>query len=264
MDMEQFGQIRAEILQSNKAFIPTADIEYIGWLTGKQPPPNKAMTSIIIEFTKPEDANKIIDEGLVWQGEMCQSERYERQCHLKQCFQCYKYGHIGTQCKAAKTCGYCAQEHRTSECPTRKERGAARKCAACHGAHEAWSQECPVRKEELARTKAAYADRPRYHPSQTTGGEIDQRGPTREPLRRSRSARDLTQQAGSRSSRIESPAGRGQKRAAPEGGKENGAPASSQRPQRTITLSRRALEALDIDPLENTSIQMGLDTERDL
>lgn len=26
-------------------------------------------------------------------------ERYERQCRLKQCFNCQKYGHIGTQCK---------------------------------------------------------------------------------------------------------------------------------------------------------------------
>jgi hypothetical protein len=60
MDTEKFEQVRAEILQANKAFIPTADIKYIGWLTGK--PPNKAMSSIIIEFTKPEDANKIIDK----------------------------------------------------------------------------------------------------------------------------------------------------------------------------------------------------------
>jgi hypothetical protein len=37
---------------------------------------------VIIEFTKLEDANKMIDEGLVWQGELFQCEQYERQCRL--------------------------------------------------------------------------------------------------------------------------------------------------------------------------------------
>ncbi|KIV98298.1 uncharacterized protein PV09_09855 [Verruconis gallopava] len=126
-------------------------------------PPQKAMSSIVIEFTKPEDANRIIDENLVWQCEMCPAERYERQCRLKQCFQCQKYGHIGTQCKAAKTCGYCAQEHSYWECPTKTNLEAARKCVICHGTHEAWSRECPTRKEEVAKIKAILATRPKYH-----------------------------------------------------------------------------------------------------
>ncbi len=85
--------------------------------------------------------NKIIDEGLVWQGEMCQSERYERQCCLKQCFQCQNNGHIRTQCKAAKTCGCCVQEHSSRDCPSKAERDTPRKCANCHGPYEAWNQQ---------------------------------------------------------------------------------------------------------------------------
>jgi hypothetical protein len=81
IDVDKFKETRDAILQENKPFIPTADIRYIGWLTRRVA--NKAMSSVIIEFTNPEDANKIIDEGLVWQGEMCHSERYERQCRLK-------------------------------------------------------------------------------------------------------------------------------------------------------------------------------------
>ncbi|KIV98468.1 uncharacterized protein PV09_09721 [Verruconis gallopava] len=140
INMENFDEVRDTILHENRAFLPAADIKYIGWLTRQ--PPQKAMSSIVIEFTKPEDANRIIDENLVWQGEMCPAERYERQCRLKQCrlkqcFQCQKYGHIGTQCKAAKTCGYCAQEHSSWECPTKTNREAARKCVVCLGTHEA-------------------------------------------------------------------------------------------------------------------------------
>jgi hypothetical protein len=142
---------------------------------------------------------------------MCQSERYERKCRLKQCFQCQKYGHIGTQCKAAKTCGYCAQQHSTWECPTKMDRESARKCAVCHGAHEAWNQECPTRMEELAKVKGALASRPKYYATPTTDNEADQRGPERMPLRRSRSTRNLALHSESRTSRPSSTQGEGRR-----------------------------------------------------
>ncbi|KIV98779.1 uncharacterized protein PV09_09476 [Verruconis gallopava] len=49
MNTEGFKEVKAEILQANKAFLPTADIKYIGWLTRR--PRNNSMSSIIIEFT---------------------------------------------------------------------------------------------------------------------------------------------------------------------------------------------------------------------
>lgn len=262
MDIEKFEEVRDAILHENRAFLPTAEIKYIGWLTRQ--PPNKTMSSIIIEFTKPEDANRIIDEDLVWQAELCPAERYERQCRLKQCFQCQKYGHIGTQCKAAKTCGYCAQEHSSWECPTKTNLEATRKCAVCHGAHEAWSRECPTRKEEVAKIQAILATRPKYHPTLATHNETDQGGPERMRLRRSRSTRDLTLHQESRMSRPSSTQGRGQKRSAPVGDKENEPPNASQRPQRAAVPSRRALEALAVNTLRHGNSQMDIDTDADL
>jgi len=86
MDMTKFEEVKDELLQDNKPFIPLADIKYIGWLSRLAP--TKSASSIIVEFTRPEDANKIIDEGLIWQGEVFQCERYDRQCRLKQCYKC--------------------------------------------------------------------------------------------------------------------------------------------------------------------------------
>ncbi|KAF1352958.1 hypothetical protein EJ07DRAFT_183162 [Lizonia empirigonia] len=40
--------------------------------------PHRAHRQPVLEFTKPEDANRIIDEGLVWQGEVFQCERRGR------------------------------------------------------------------------------------------------------------------------------------------------------------------------------------------
>jgi hypothetical protein len=94
MDLTKFEETRDQILQENRPFIPQAEIKYIGWLTRNAH--TKAASSVIIEFTRPEDANKIIDEGLIWQGEVFQCERYERQCRLKECYKCQHYGQIGT------------------------------------------------------------------------------------------------------------------------------------------------------------------------
>jgi hypothetical protein len=41
---------------------------------------------------------------------------HDRACRVKQCFRCYHYGHIGTQCNASKTCGYCAELHESKHC----------------------------------------------------------------------------------------------------------------------------------------------------
>jgi hypothetical protein len=161
MDTEKFEEIKAILLHDNRPFIPNADITYIGWLSRASL--TKSASTIIVELSSPEDANKIIDEGLIWQGEAFQCERYDRQCRLKQCYQCQRYGHIGTQCKASATCGYCAEAHSSKDCPSKADKSTARKCAVCKGAHEAWNHRCPVRKTELSKVKAAYDARQPYH-----------------------------------------------------------------------------------------------------
>ncbi|EXL65381.1 hypothetical protein FOPG_18392 [Fusarium oxysporum f. sp. conglutinans race 2 54008] len=90
-----------------KRHISFKPLKYIGWFMRAFV--TKSASSAIIEFTRPQDANKIIDEGLIWQGGVFQYELYDRSCRLRQCFACQVYGEIGTQCKATTRCGYCAQ-----------------------------------------------------------------------------------------------------------------------------------------------------------
>lgn len=270
MDMDKFEWNRDCVLADNRPFIPRADIKYISWLSRLAP--HKAASSIILEFSRPEDANKIIDEGLVWQGELFQCERYERQCCLKQCFNCQKYGHIGTQCKAPTACGYCAQEHSSRDCPTKSERREARKYAACQGGHEARSQQCPTRKEELARTKAAYATRSRYYavavPSAAAGvGEASAPRPV--ILRRKRSARDVGEILDERRG-PSTPAGMNKRtqndtiQVYTEKENDDTDEPRSQRPQRAHIPSRRTLEALAQNVIAHTNTQhMELDAESD-
>ena len=198
---------------------------------------------------------------MVWQGEMLQCERYERQCRLKQCFNCQKYGHIGTQCKATTACGYCAQEHASRDCPTKSEGGTSRKCAACHGHHEAWSQRCPTRKEEMARMKAAYETRSAYHAvlAPTPAATAGQTGTSRpNALRRKRSDRDVGDSSDTRPGSF-LPVRRNKRTQGSSisvyTDQENEVIEVSQRPQRTHMPSRKALETMAHNALSRRDSQ---------
>jgi hypothetical protein len=180
-----------------------------------------------------------------------------------------KYGHIGTQCKATTACGYCAQEHDTRECPSRSNREAPRKCATCWGDHEAWSRQCPTRKDEILKAKVAYEMRPRYHPV-TQPGQPRTQPETLIPARRNLANQSTAVTQFIQVTRNNSRPGRGQKRAnngttVEANDQENRPPQSStsQRPQRNIVPSRRALESISGNARSTQEItqQMDVDSE---
>ncbi|EKG09412.1 Zinc finger CCHC-type protein [Macrophomina phaseolina MS6] len=114
-----------KLLQAeNKPLLPSAEIRYVGWLTKAST--NKRASSLVVEFSRPEDANAAITGGMVWQAEMLSCELYDRTCKVKQCFNCQKYGHIGTQCQAPQACGYCAGQHSSKDCSQKEDPGAER------------------------------------------------------------------------------------------------------------------------------------------
>ena len=120
----------------------------------------------MLEFTDPEMANAIIYAGMVWNSKVHQGQLYDRACRVKQCFRCYCYGHIGTQCNASQTCGYCAGGHESRHCKQKGAEGFTPRCTVCKGGHTAWSNACPARKKELERVELAKRTRNIYWPVQ--------------------------------------------------------------------------------------------------
>jgi hypothetical protein len=160
-DIGNQAQLIEQILQENSYAIREAKIRYTGWLSLKAARA-KEYTTLIIEFSTPEAANQALDGGLVLNSRMHQCELYDRACRIKQCFNCHKYGHIGSQCRAKTACGYCAGAHATKECPSRGNLplGPPR-CPCCRGEHAAWSDKCPERQKELTRVQIAKLHRAR-------------------------------------------------------------------------------------------------------
>lgn len=91
-----------------------------------------------------------MEEGLVIGSELHGCCVYNKQCRSKQCFICWKYGHLSTICpsKEHQVCGKCSGEHHHGDCTS-----AAKKCATCGGYHEAWNKVCVHKKKEIARTR---------------------------------------------------------------------------------------------------------------
>ena len=192
---------------------------------------------------------------------------------MKQCFKCQHYGHIGTQCKATIACGYCAQEHESRECPFKLDRNVPRKCAACRGEHEAWSYQCPTRKEERAKARAAYDMRPHYHPvAETPRSSIPSAVPAT-TIRRSRPVPTPASTQPAPTARNRSQTGRGQKRTnagttvdSAEQQHPSTQASDSQRPQRHIIPTRRAMEATGNNTQQSqsgNSQQMEIDSDNE-
>lgn len=149
-----------QVLADNYTVIPDAKISYIGWLTKEAT--LKRASSIVVEFTDPEMANAVIYAGMAWDGQIHQCQLYDRACRVKQCFRCYNYGHIGTQCNASQVCGYCAEQHETKHCKQKGMEGFTPQCAVCKDAHTAWSNACPARRKEMRRVEQAKEARSIY------------------------------------------------------------------------------------------------------
>ena len=167
------------VLADNRTVIPEAKISYVGWLTKEGN--LKRASSIVVEFTDPMMANAVIYAGMAWDGVIHQCQLYDRACRMKQCFRCYHYGHITTQCNASQICGYCAELHETKDCRRKAVEGFTPRCAVCKENHTAWSNACPARRKEMKRVEQAKEVRSIYWhvPRKESPKHVDIQSPRR-------------------------------------------------------------------------------------
>ena len=63
------------------------------------------------------------------------------------CYNCQKYGHHKSACKAQVKCAVCSGSHESNQCISKHKEGQATspKCPNCKENHPAWHRRCPVR-----------------------------------------------------------------------------------------------------------------------
>lgn len=139
-------------------------------MTQKILQPGKTSSSSILWFQQAENADRVIQKGLMWHFEVRATEMFRSRFRALQCFNCQRYGHIDKICTAFAKYGICAGGHNTRDCTGKPEF----RCGNCSKNHAAWHQSCPVRlaakkKPAINRTQ----DPGRYKQPETRHTEIE-------------------------------------------------------------------------------------------
>jgi hypothetical protein len=149
------------IYKQNPKLRGSIEITRVGWAR-KVTQQRKKIASLYLGIAEPEQANLLIEQGLLYGSELHDCEVYYGNCQVTQCFRCYTYGHMAKHCQRVVRCGFCAAAgHKSNDCPKQGDPQAYR-CAACKGnpKHTAWARECPTRQAQVADARQAYLSRP--------------------------------------------------------------------------------------------------------
>ena len=154
IDATNQNQIIQYLQTANARLHPGLKITRIAW-SFRAIKEKKAYSSLHIEVETPAMANRLINEGFLVDHEIKNCEKFAKSCKLTQCFNCYKYGHIGKRCRNPTACGHCAGGHPTNECNP-ETTGRQKRCACCdERGHVAWAPTCKLRIQEMSKIEKA-------------------------------------------------------------------------------------------------------------
>jgi hypothetical protein len=175
-----------EMIYENLSFV--GSLRRVGVLKGSE---FKQTETIVLGFSEPIGANRVIDQGVAWEANIMRAELYTSSVRTRRCFKCQSYiVYIAKYCRSQGRCGWCAQTvHIVDQCLYSKDIG-AKVCAPCGGigGHCALDPDCPLRRREEQRARAVYATRPaRFNP-----GGSPNRAPSRSTTPRPRAASPAT------------------------------------------------------------------------
>jgi hypothetical protein len=112
--------------------------------------PDAPTQSIVLQLSSPDEADECIMNGIFIGMRLHHVEKYMPQFQIKQCFNCYSYGHRADDCSKKQVCGKCSKDdHKTRECQNPNA-----KCVHCEGEHPAWHNTCTTRKREIEKLEA--------------------------------------------------------------------------------------------------------------
>lgn len=156
-----------QIYQQNKGLQEKVEILRVYW-TRKTARKGKVTGSLHIATAEPEQADHLIDNGLLWNYQLHDCEPFSGECSATQCLRCQGYGHIARFCGNPRKCGFCASgAHDTQECQWKnnREKYSCTICKKPEAKHTAWARECPERINQVNRARNAYIHRPtRFRP----------------------------------------------------------------------------------------------------
>ena len=168
--VNQADQTRAieAIYSQNPRLRGLVRIVRVGWAK-KTLKAGKRLAALHIGIAEPDQANLLIDTGLLMDSELHDCELFDSSCYITQCFKCYQYNHTAKHCKSVARCGFCGvASHSSQDCGKKDDRTAFH-CIPCRKqGHVSWARECPIRRRQVEKAQQAYACRPSKFQTRTT------------------------------------------------------------------------------------------------
>ena len=157
IDMEKPEETKKKIVKQNASICGGMKIDSIFWLSPSKK--DRRTSTLLVEVADAKMASMLIKERLVLSHILYGCMRYNPDCKMKQCFNCYKYSSVSVHFQKNKKCGACSDPHKTSECPWDKWQ----RFPLCNVAHTLWDKRYEYRKKEYLKIAAAKQNTPRLH-----------------------------------------------------------------------------------------------------
>lgn len=143
--------IKDEVLTFNK-HLNVDVVDDIYWLTSAAKRVDAHKASVILTLRNPEQAQKVLRQGLTILGMRPRTEKLYSAPTNFQCHNCQGFRHFPEHCKQATRCAICAEEHHTrlhrcTECDTTGKicSHSNLECTNCGGMHMATDKKCEKR-----------------------------------------------------------------------------------------------------------------------
>ena len=166
-DTNDQAAIKTSIEGENRGLHPGLKVIRARWPASAWKSTNgqKRYSSLIVDVSTPEMADRLIAEGLTCRNEAKLVVKFDRMASTIQCYRCQSYGHMAMACINGVRCAECNQNHDTREhnsaAPT-----AAKACGPCQQeGHTAYSPTCPQRVKEWRRTTKRIARKAPFYDS---------------------------------------------------------------------------------------------------
>jgi len=166
IDVQDQAKSISKIISQNSGYHQGLRIERIAWsrsvAIAKAKGTGKTHAGLRVELPTQEAADKIIENGLLFDSELKNATLYVWDSKPTLCFKCNRFGHITHACRNETKCGHCGNPHNTKDC---SHQGTPPRCPNCNGPHNAWEHVCPAFRKAKAKADHAWITRPeRYQP----------------------------------------------------------------------------------------------------
>ena len=156
---DQAGAIEA-IYSQNPRLRGSVRIVRVGWAR-RTLESGRRLAALHVGVAEPEQANLLIEAGLLLDSELHDCELFDGNCYITQCFKCYQYNHTAKHCRSIARCGFCGSASHSSQDCDKKDDRATFYCVPCRKqGHVSWARECPIKKRQVEKAQQAYACRP--------------------------------------------------------------------------------------------------------